>query len=98
MERLSLKSKVLSENQRIAESLRARFRENGVLCLNLISSPGSGKTALLEQTLAPSRPQRPAWRCSQAISRRTTMRSAWRASAFLRSKSPLAEPVIWTEQ
>ncbi len=52
MERLSLKSKVLSENQRIAESLRARFRENGVLCLNLISSPGSGKTALLEQTLA----------------------------------------------
>lgn len=52
MERLPLKSKVLNENQRIAESLRARFRENGVLCLNLISSPGSGKTALLEQTLA----------------------------------------------
>jgi len=51
-ERLSLKSKVLNENQRIAESLRERFRENGVLCLNLISSPGSGKTALLEQTLA----------------------------------------------
>jgi hydrogenase nickel incorporation protein HypB len=52
MERLSLKSKVLNENQRIAETLRTRFRENGVLCLNLISSPGSGKTALLEQTLA----------------------------------------------
>src|SRR5450631_22900 len=57
MERLSLKSKVLNENQRIAESLRARFRENGVLCLNLISSPGSGKTALLEQTLAHLDPQ-----------------------------------------
>lgn len=52
MERLSLKSKVLNENQRIAETLRTRFQENGVLCLNLISSPGSGKTALLEQTLA----------------------------------------------
>jgi hydrogenase nickel incorporation protein HypB len=51
-ERLSLKAKVLNENQRIAESLRERFSENGVLCLNLISSPGSGKTALLEQTLA----------------------------------------------
>ena len=51
-ERLSLKSKVLNENQRIAETLRERFRDNGVLCLNLISSPGSGKTALLEQTLA----------------------------------------------
>ena len=52
MERLALKAKVLSENQKIAETLRRRFRENGVLCLNLISSPGSGKTALLEQTLA----------------------------------------------
>jgi len=52
MERLLLKSKVLNENQIIAESLRQRFREHGVLCLNLISSPGSGKTALLERTLA----------------------------------------------
>ena len=52
MERLPLKSKVLNENQIIAESLRERFREHGVLCLNLISSPGSGKTALLERTLA----------------------------------------------
>ena len=52
MERLPLKSKVLNENQIIAESLRQRFREHGILCLNLISSPGSGKTALLERTLA----------------------------------------------
>ena len=52
MESLPLKSKVLSENQRIADNLRHRFEQNGVLCLNLISSPGSGKTALLEQTLA----------------------------------------------
>lgn len=52
MERLELKSKVLNENQRIAESLRQRYRENGVLCLNFISSPGSGKTALLEKTLS----------------------------------------------
>jgi hydrogenase nickel incorporation protein HypB len=51
MERLSLKSKVLNENQRIADDLRERFRANGILCLNLISSPGSGKTALLERTL-----------------------------------------------
>ncbi len=52
MERLPLKSKVLNENQRIAEELRERFRASGTLCLNLISSPGSGKTALLEGTLA----------------------------------------------
>jgi len=52
MERLPLKSKVLNENQILAEQLRERYREHGILCLNLISSPGSGKTALLERTLA----------------------------------------------
>ena len=49
---VQLQRKVLSENDRIAGELRQRFAEHGVLCLNLISSPGSGKTALLERTLA----------------------------------------------
>lgn len=51
MTRIPLERKVLSENDRIAAQLRAAFRQAGVLCLNLISSPGSGKTALLERTL-----------------------------------------------
>ena len=51
MERITVEKKVLSENDRIAESLRARFREHGILVLNCISSPGSGKTSLLERTL-----------------------------------------------
>ena len=51
MSRIPLEGKVLSENDRIAAELRERFREHGVLCLNLISSPGSGKTSLLERTL-----------------------------------------------
>ncbi len=51
MTRLLLERKVLSENDRIAAELRAAFCQAGVLCLNLISSPGSGKTALLERTL-----------------------------------------------
>jgi hydrogenase nickel incorporation protein HypB len=51
MNRVPLEQKVLSENDRIAAELRARFREHGILCLNLISSPGSGKTSLLERTL-----------------------------------------------
>lgn len=42
---------VLSENQRIAARLRDEFVAAGTLCLNFISSPGSGKTALLEKTL-----------------------------------------------
>jgi hydrogenase nickel incorporation protein HypB len=51
MSRVPLEKKVLNENQQIAEKLRGRFRENNVLCLNLISSPGAGKTSLLERTL-----------------------------------------------
>jgi hydrogenase nickel incorporation protein HypB len=51
MNRVPLEKKVLGENDRIAAELRQRFRENGVLCLNLISAPGSGKTSLLEKTL-----------------------------------------------
>src|ERR1700739_3999066 len=44
--------KVLSENDRLAAELRQRYRDENILCVNLISSPGSGKTALLEKTLA----------------------------------------------
>ena len=51
MNRVPLEKKVLSENDRLAGELRERFREHGVLCLNLISSPGAGKTTLLERTL-----------------------------------------------
>jgi hydrogenase nickel incorporation protein HypB len=50
--RVPLERKVLNENDRIAAGLRERFERHGVFCLNLISSPGSGKTALLERTLA----------------------------------------------
>ena len=51
MERVPLERKVLNENARIAAELRARFASHNILCLNLISSPGSGKTSLLERTL-----------------------------------------------
>jgi hydrogenase nickel incorporation protein HypB len=52
MQRVELGQKVLSENTRLAAALRRRFHNSGTLCLNLVSSPGSGKTSLLEQTLA----------------------------------------------
>lgn len=51
MTQVSLERKVLSENDRIAGGMRARFAEHGILCLNLVSSPGAGKTSLLERTL-----------------------------------------------
>ena len=52
MTRVEVQQKVLSENERVAKSLRERIRENGIYCPNLISSPGAGKTLLLERTLA----------------------------------------------
>ncbi len=51
MNRIAVEKKVLNQNQILAEQLRERYREHGILCVNLISSPGSGKTALLERTL-----------------------------------------------
>src|ERR1022692_802557 len=51
MSRVEAEKKVLNENQILAEQLRERYRQQGILCVNLISSPGSGKTLLLEKTL-----------------------------------------------
>ena len=51
MSRVPLEKKVLSENDRLAGRLRESFEQHGILCVNLISSPGSGKTSLLERTL-----------------------------------------------
>jgi hydrogenase nickel incorporation protein HypB len=57
MERVPLERKVLNENARVAAELRARFAQHNVLCLNLIGSPGSGKTSLLERTLESFAPE-----------------------------------------
>jgi len=51
MSRVEVEKKVLNENQILAEQLRERYRQRGILCVNLISAPGSGKTLLLEKTL-----------------------------------------------
>jgi hydrogenase nickel incorporation protein HypB len=51
MSRVEVEKKVLSENHILAGQLRERYRQQGILCVNLISAPGSGKTLLLEKTL-----------------------------------------------
>ncbi len=50
-ERVEVRQNVLKENDRIAAGLREEFGRRGILCLNLISSPGAGKTSILEGTL-----------------------------------------------
>ncbi len=46
-----LEMNLLHANQDGADANRQRFDEWGITCLNLMSSPGSGKTQLLEKTL-----------------------------------------------
>jgi hydrogenase nickel incorporation protein HypB len=56
---LRLETDVLGENARIAAQNRAHFEAHGVLALNLVSSPGSGKTSLLCKTIAALRDMSP---------------------------------------
>jgi len=49
--KVSLNQKILSRNEEAAAKNRQFFTEHKVFCLNVISSPGAGKTALLERTI-----------------------------------------------
>lgn len=48
---LDIRQGVLSKNDRLAAALRERFAQAGVTVVNMLSSPGAGKTRLLEETL-----------------------------------------------
>jgi hydrogenase nickel incorporation protein HypB len=52
MRTLTVRQGILLKNDEQALRNRDRFRSLGLLTLNVLSSPGSGKTALLERTLA----------------------------------------------
>lgn len=49
--KVKLTTKILDANDRIAEENRKMFKEAGVYVVNLMSSPGAGKTSLLEKTI-----------------------------------------------
>jgi hydrogenase nickel incorporation protein HypB len=51
MDRVAVKTNVLSANQEIARANREMFERQGTLVVNLMSAPGAGKTSLLEATL-----------------------------------------------
>jgi hydrogenase nickel incorporation protein HypB len=48
---LEVRKNILKQNDELAHALRNRFQQAGVFVVNLVSSPGSGKTAFLESTL-----------------------------------------------
>jgi hydrogenase nickel incorporation protein HypB len=49
---IDVREPVMAKNDALAADVRRRLHEAGVLTFNLVSSPGSGKTALLERTLS----------------------------------------------
>lgn len=48
---LEIKQSVFADNDKQAEQLRQELKEKGVFLLNLMSSPGSGKTTTLMRTI-----------------------------------------------
>ena len=49
---LEVRTRILKKNDELAREMRARFVQAGVLVVNMVSSPGTGKTAFLRETLA----------------------------------------------
>ena len=49
---LEIKESIFADNDRQADALRQELKERGVFLLNLMSSPGAGKTTTLVQTLS----------------------------------------------
>jgi hydrogenase nickel incorporation protein HypB len=52
---IEVRQNVLKQNDVLARALRERFRAAGVFVISMVSTPGAGKTALLEHTLTEMR-------------------------------------------
>ncbi len=48
---ITVERKVLEKNDQIADELRNKFQSRKIFAINLLSSPGSGKTSLIEKTV-----------------------------------------------
>lgn len=52
---ITVERKILEKNDSIASEIRKSFSEQKIFAINLVSSPGSGKTSLVERTIANSK-------------------------------------------
>ena len=48
---ITIERKVLEKNDEIAALNRKLFKDNKIFVINIVSSPGSGKTSILERTI-----------------------------------------------
>ena len=54
---LHVRQRILRHNDDLAAELRERFARHGVFVVNVVSSPGSGKTELLQRTMVELQPE-----------------------------------------
>ncbi len=91
---VEVRKNVLKQNDVIARCLRERFRNEGILAVSLVSSPGSGKTTFLERTLTLLRPH---YRVAALVGdwlRKTTLTGSL-VAALRSNKLRPARSAIW---
>jgi hydrogenase nickel incorporation protein HypB len=87
---LEVRQNVLKQNDIVARALRGRFHDAGVIVVSMVSSPGAGKTALLEKTLTLLRGQ---FRVAALVGDLATENDAARLA---RSQAPVKQIVTGT--
>jgi len=48
---IEIREEILGDNKKVADSLRTKLKGHGIFLLNLMSSPGAGKTSLILRTI-----------------------------------------------
>lgn len=51
-QRVEIVKRIMDSNEQLAEQNRQRFDRHGVFCINVMASPGAGKTSLILKTIA----------------------------------------------
>jgi hydrogenase nickel incorporation protein HypB len=87
---IEVRQNVLKQNDIVARALRERFHGAGVFVVSLVSSPGAGKTALLEKTLTLLRQQ---YRVAALVGDLATENDAARLA---RSQAPVKQIITGT--
>jgi hydrogenase nickel incorporation protein HypB len=87
---IEVRQNVLKQNDIVARALRQRFHDAGVFVVSLVSSPGAGKTALLERTLTLLRQQ---FRVAALVGDLATENDAVRLA---RSQAPVKQIITGT--
>ena len=87
---VEVRRNAFKQNDALARALRDRFRDAGVRVISLVSSPGAGKTTMLEKTLTRLRLQ---WRVAALVGDLATENDAARLA---RAQAPVKQIITGT--